>query len=201
MGITRPRWEDGVRRVVLSYNLKLSLIVQHTLQTPLQGNRTTDIVPRFGCVLLPDEPEHVAEGFDEDIEFMEIEGDNGGWNEKVDGKRMLRLWGLSLGMTLYVLPSSTFQLDDPSLILISDVIGICSLIYQLSLHHHLSSHLHRPTPPVPPRLPICMVQEHQSLLRRHLTHNGTRQEKLWKRNPAPILDPLNRTLRSCLQVD
>ncbi|GFZ50715.1 hypothetical protein JCM24511_08473 [Saitozyma sp. JCM 24511] len=65
----------------------------------------------FGCVLLPDEPDHVAEGFDAEMEFEEpAEGGGGSWINKADGKRMLRLWGLSLGMTLDLLahlPSAT----------------------------------------------------------------------------------------------
>jgi len=56
---------------------------------------------RFGCVLLPDEPNHIAEGFDRSIEFVEPpEGGGGSWYNKIEGRRMLRLWGLSLGMTL-----------------------------------------------------------------------------------------------------
>ncbi|CAD6586295.1 MAG: hypothetical protein TREMPRED_004383 [Tremellales sp. Tagirdzhanova-0007] len=58
----------------------------------------------FGCVLLPDEPDHVSEGFDQIMEFEEPpEGGSGSWYDKVKGKRMLRLWGLSLGMTLDLL--------------------------------------------------------------------------------------------------
>jgi len=56
---------------------------------------------RFGCVLLPDEPDVVAEGFDDTIEFAEpLEGGSGSWYDAAQGKRVLRLWGLSLGMTL-----------------------------------------------------------------------------------------------------
>lgn len=52
-------------------------------------------------MLLPDEPDHVAEGFDMDMEFVEpAEGGSGSWYNQAEGKRMLRLWGLSLGMTL-----------------------------------------------------------------------------------------------------
>ena len=59
-------------------------------------------IDRFGCVLLPDEPEHFADGFDQNVEFAEpAEGGSGSWFNKVEGKRMLRLWGLSLGMTLW----------------------------------------------------------------------------------------------------
>ncbi|OCF41715.1 hypothetical protein I317_04419 [Kwoniella heveanensis CBS 569] len=54
---------------------------------------------QFGCVLLPDEPEHLAEGFDPNFEFEEpLEGGGGSWT--VNGQRQLRLWGLTLGMTL-----------------------------------------------------------------------------------------------------
>jgi hypothetical protein len=60
-----------------------------------------DIRLRFGCVLLPDEPENVAEGFDMNMEFEEIpEGGSGSWYDRASGRKMLRLWGLSLGMTL-----------------------------------------------------------------------------------------------------
>ncbi|ORY25179.1 hypothetical protein BCR39DRAFT_471642 [Naematelia encephala] len=59
---------------------------------------------QFGCVLLPDEPDHVAEGFNLDMEFEEpAEGGSGSWYDKKAGRRMLRLWGLSLGMTLDLL--------------------------------------------------------------------------------------------------
>lgn len=52
-------------------------------------------------MLLPDEPDHVSEGFDQIVEFEEPpEGGSGSWYDKVKGKPMLRLWGLSLGMTL-----------------------------------------------------------------------------------------------------
>lgn len=56
---------------------------------------------RFTCILLPDEPDHVAEGFDNNMDFAEPpEGGSGSWLDKRTGKRVLRLWGLSLGMTL-----------------------------------------------------------------------------------------------------
>ncbi|KAK8845418.1 hypothetical protein IAR55_006131 [Kwoniella newhampshirensis] len=59
---------------------------------------------QFGCVLLPDEPENIAEGFDPNFEFEEpLEGGSGSWTNAVDGKRVLRLWGLTLGMTLDLL--------------------------------------------------------------------------------------------------
>lgn len=65
---------------------------------------------RFGCVLLPDEPDYVAEGFDPNMQVAESpEGGSGSWYDKRGNKRMLRLWGLSLGMTLDLLaflPSS-----------------------------------------------------------------------------------------------
>ncbi|WRT63637.1 uncharacterized protein IL334_000560 [Kwoniella shivajii] len=53
---------------------------------------------QFGCVLLPDEPEIVAEGFDPSNEFDEFAEGSGSWFN--EGKRHLRLWGLTLGMTL-----------------------------------------------------------------------------------------------------
>ncbi|KAK1926197.1 hypothetical protein DB88DRAFT_481029 [Papiliotrema laurentii] len=56
---------------------------------------------QFTCILLPDEPDHVAEGFDNNMDFAEPpEGGSGSWLDKRTGKRVLRLWGLSLGMTL-----------------------------------------------------------------------------------------------------
>lgn len=56
---------------------------------------------QFGCVLLPDEPDHIAEGFDNTLEFADPpDGGSGSWYDKAAGKRRLRLWGLSLGMTL-----------------------------------------------------------------------------------------------------
>nr|XP_019048651.1 hypothetical protein I302_02424 [Kwoniella bestiolae CBS 10118]OCF27581.1 hypothetical protein I302_02424 [Kwoniella bestiolae CBS 10118] len=63
---------------------------------------------QFGCVLLPDEPETVAEGFNPVDEFDELPEGSGSWFN--DGKRHLRLWGLTLGMTLDLIahyPSST----------------------------------------------------------------------------------------------
>ncbi|WVQ80395.1 hypothetical protein IAT38_002500 [Cryptococcus sp. DSM 104549] len=55
----------------------------------------------FGCLLLPDEPDAVAEGFDPQNEFDDEppEG-SGSWTNSLDGSRVLRLWGLTLGMTL-----------------------------------------------------------------------------------------------------
>ncbi|KLT40136.1 hypothetical protein CC85DRAFT_287844 [Cutaneotrichosporon oleaginosum] len=56
---------------------------------------------QFGCILLPDEPDFVAEGFDMSMEFEEPpEGGSGTWYDASSGKRLLRLWGLSLGMSL-----------------------------------------------------------------------------------------------------
>lgn len=56
---------------------------------------------QFGCILLPDEPDYVAEGFDLSMEFEEPpEGGSGSWFDAASGKRLLRLWGLSLGMSL-----------------------------------------------------------------------------------------------------
>lgn len=57
---------------------------------------------RFGCVLLPDEPDVVAEGFDPEKEFEFPAEGSGSWRDETSGTRLLRLWGLSLGMTLYV---------------------------------------------------------------------------------------------------
>ncbi|KAK4683727.1 hypothetical protein P7C73_g6503, partial [Tremellales sp. Uapishka_1] len=72
---------------------------------------------QFGCVLLPDEPDYVAEGFDVNDEFEDPpEGGSGSWWNHDEGKRMLRLWGLTLGMSLDLLahlPSPS----PPSLIL------------------------------------------------------------------------------------
>ncbi|WWC66899.1 uncharacterized protein I206_100806 [Kwoniella pini CBS 10737] len=63
---------------------------------------------QFGCVLLPDEPDTVAEGFDPSLAFDDSAEGSGSWFN--DGKRHLRLWGLTLGMTLDLIahyPSST----------------------------------------------------------------------------------------------
>ncbi|OCF71245.1 hypothetical protein I204_08198 [Kwoniella mangroviensis CBS 8886] len=63
---------------------------------------------QFGCVILPDEPETVAEGFNPLDEFDDIPEGSGSWLN--DGERHLRLWGLTLGMTLDLIahyPSST----------------------------------------------------------------------------------------------
>ncbi|WWC58054.1 uncharacterized protein I303_100589 [Kwoniella dejecticola CBS 10117] len=63
---------------------------------------------QFGCVLLPDEPDTLAEGFDPSLTFDESAEGSGSWFN--DGKRHLRLWGLTLGMTLDLIahyPSST----------------------------------------------------------------------------------------------
>ncbi|WOO80370.1 putative protein [Vanrija pseudolonga] len=55
---------------------------------------------QFGCIMLPDEPDYVAEGIDLNMDFVEPpEGGSGSYVD-ASGKRMLRLWGLSLGMTL-----------------------------------------------------------------------------------------------------
>lgn len=57
-------------------------------------------------MLLPDEPEVVAEGFNP--EFLEDRTNRGGGTiYGPDGRRQLRLWGLTLGMTLYGLSHST----------------------------------------------------------------------------------------------
>ncbi|RXK39122.1 hypothetical protein M231_03627 [Tremella mesenterica] len=58
---------------------------------------------QFGCLLLPDEPSDLAEGFDAVAEVKDLENlpeGSGSWYNKAEGKRMLRLWGLTLGMTL-----------------------------------------------------------------------------------------------------
>jgi hypothetical protein len=58
-----------------------------------------EILDSFGCVLLPDDPEVIAEGFNP--EFLEDRKDKGGGTiYGSDGRRQLRLWGLTLGMTL-----------------------------------------------------------------------------------------------------
>jgi hypothetical protein len=54
---------------------------------------------RFGAVILPDEPDHVAQGVDHDEFDTKAEG-AGSWFHPEEQKRVLRLWGLSLGMTL-----------------------------------------------------------------------------------------------------
>ena len=52
-------------------------------------------------MLLPDEPDVVAEGFEHDVVFVgPAEGGGGTWYDAAQGRRVLRLWGLSLGMTL-----------------------------------------------------------------------------------------------------
>jgi hypothetical protein len=58
---------------------------------------------RFGALLLPDEPDCVAEGF---VPEFQDEHESTGWGAGTidsDGKRQLRLWGLTLGMTLDLL--------------------------------------------------------------------------------------------------
>lgn len=56
---------------------------------------------QFGCILLPDEPDYVAEGFDMNMDFEQpVDGGSGTWYDAKSGRRLLRLWGLSLGMTL-----------------------------------------------------------------------------------------------------
>lgn len=55
--------------------------------------------PRFGCLLLPDEPAVTAENFDP-FGFDETVEGSGSWTNAADGSRFLRLWGLTLGMTL-----------------------------------------------------------------------------------------------------
>ncbi|KAJ9098706.1 hypothetical protein QFC21_004354 [Naganishia friedmannii] len=56
----------------------------------------------FGCVLLPDDPEVIADGFNP--EFLEDRtAQGGGTIYGPDGRRQLRLWGLTLGMTLDLL--------------------------------------------------------------------------------------------------
>ena len=72
---------------------------------------------RFGCVLLPDEPDCVAEGFDPSAQVSgPSEGGSGSWYDKRGNKRMLRLWGLSLGMTLDLLAFLPSALDKPIMV-------------------------------------------------------------------------------------
>ncbi|KAL0243942.1 hypothetical protein I308_105205 [Cryptococcus tetragattii IND107] len=54
---------------------------------------------KFGCLLLPDEPAVTAENFDP-FGFDETVEGSGSWTNAADGSRFLRLWGLTLGMTL-----------------------------------------------------------------------------------------------------
>lgn len=72
---------------------------------------------QFGCILLPDEPDYIAEGFDMNMDFFEPpEGGSGTWLDAKTGRRMLRLWGLSLGMTLDLVahcPGSDARLSTP----------------------------------------------------------------------------------------
>jgi hypothetical protein len=72
---------------------------------------------QFGCIMLPDEPDHIAEGFDMNMDFEEPpEGGSGTWLDAATGRRMLRLWGLSLGMTLDLVahcPGSETRLVTP----------------------------------------------------------------------------------------
>lgn len=51
-------------------------------------------------MLLPDEPSKVAEGYDPEKEYEFPAEGSGSWRDDKDGRRLLRLWGLSLGMTL-----------------------------------------------------------------------------------------------------
>nr|ODO04406.1 hypothetical protein L204_00765 [Cryptococcus depauperatus CBS 7855] len=72
---------------------------------------------KFGCLLLPDEPWATAENFDRSNFNENLEG-SGSWTNQADGSRVLRLWGLTLGMTLDLIshlpsaPSKVF-LSDP----------------------------------------------------------------------------------------
>lgn len=56
---------------------------------------------RFGALLLPDEPDCLAEGF---VPEFQDEKSSRGWGAGTltssTGQRQLRLWGLTLGMTL-----------------------------------------------------------------------------------------------------
>jgi hypothetical protein len=75
------------------------------------------LMSRFGCVLLPDEPDCVAEGFDPSAQVSgPSEGGSGSWYDKRGNKRMLRLWGLSLGMTLDLLAFLPSALDKPIMV-------------------------------------------------------------------------------------
>jgi hypothetical protein len=66
----------------------------------LVGSVRQQLTKRFGCVLLPDEPAKVAEGYDPEKEYEFPAEGSGSWRDDKDGRRLLRLWGLSLGMTL-----------------------------------------------------------------------------------------------------
>lgn len=81
MGSQRARWHYGVSPAVDT------------------GSRPK-LTIRFGCVLLPDDPDNVAEGFDPEEAFAAPAEGSGSWRDEKDGTRRLRLWGLSLGMTL-----------------------------------------------------------------------------------------------------
>ncbi|WVQ76352.1 hypothetical protein IAR50_006017 [Cryptococcus sp. DSM 104548] len=54
---------------------------------------------KFGCLLLPDDPAAIAKDFDR-TEFDESVEGSGSWTNSRDGSQVLRLWGLTLGMTL-----------------------------------------------------------------------------------------------------
>ena len=68
----------------------------------LWSSASPSLTFRFGCVLLPDEPSKVAEGYDPEKEYEFPAEGSGSWRDDKDGRRLLRLWGLSLGMTLQV---------------------------------------------------------------------------------------------------
>lgn len=53
---------------------------------------------RFTSLLLPDEPSHISTEYRP--EFDELVREGGGTVLGKDGERRLRLWGLTLGMTL-----------------------------------------------------------------------------------------------------
>lgn len=60
---------------------------------------------KFGAVLLPDEPDAIAEGWVPEFAERDDGGDDYGSSGTIGGgsgnkPRQLRLWGLTLGMTL-----------------------------------------------------------------------------------------------------
>ena len=59
---------------------------------------TAAVECRFTSLLLPDEPSHISTEYRP--EFDELVREGGGTVLGKDGERRLRLWGLTLGMTL-----------------------------------------------------------------------------------------------------
>jgi hypothetical protein len=99
------RWSERPRLCPLltfpTHHLRSSFSF-HPLILPTP-HKPAPLTPRFGCVLLPDEPENVAEGFDPENAFEAAAEGSGSWYDRANQRRMLRLWGLSLGMTLDLL--------------------------------------------------------------------------------------------------